>query len=327
MIITTRTDKSLLMSILHLLIKPFGTALIKPKKQFPAGSPRLTPPSSATKKCTITERVVNGIYIYDFLPLHSSPSPETSNRKRKRIYYFAGGGWQMPPSPEHWKLLTELRLRLPPTTTAISLISYPLAPHSAAPSAYPQLQTLYGTLLRDAESANESVTLAGDSAGGNIALSLPLDALSRDHPSSAASSLAPASVFLISPAVDLTEQDEGEATEAQKRDPLLSIPFINGTAAAWRGEWDGGDVRVSPLFADVGVLARRGVRVYGISGSWDVLAPPAERFAQICREEGVAGEWLDWKGQMHCFLLAWIYGLRESKEAKEWMVDVLGRES
>lgn len=181
--------------------------------------------------------------------------------------------------------------------------------------------SLYTTLLQQAAQQNEEVILAGDSAGGNIALSLPLHILRTDK-----QALAPSTIFVISPAVDLRPQDEGAISADQTKDPLLTIPFINWTAKTWAGEWDSADARLTVLNADLEVLREKGVRVYGVSGSWDVLAPGAEAFAKECVEKGVEGEWLDWRGQMHCFLLAWGYGLRESKVAMEWMVEVLGRE-
>ncbi|GAB7350992.1 hypothetical protein MBLNU459_g1487t1 [Dothideomycetes sp. NU459] len=335
--ITTRTDKSFLMFLLQHLIRPFGTSLIKPKQQFPAGSPQLKPHSAAKRKCRISERRVEGIYIYDMTSKRATAQQTGSSSDRSnsdgskqsaqphRVYYFAGGGWQMPPSPEHWKLCAELCTALPSTT--VSIVSYPLAPHSAAPVAYPQLARLYITLLRASAAADERVTVAGDSAGGNLALSLTLHALAAQEGDGGSHAgevaLAPASLLVVSPAVDLAAQDEGRATAAQRRDPLMTIPYINGTARAWSDGWDAADPRLSPLNADLGVLARYGVRVIGVTGSWDVLAPPAEEFAEKCQRAGVEGDWLDWKGQMHCFLLAWVYGLRESKEAKEWILEAL----
>lgn len=319
------------MSILQFLIKPIGQKLITPKKQLPAGSPKVTPHASAKKSCDISERQINGIWVYD-MSLRSAGTGVGDRVKRRRIYYFAGGAWQMPPSSEHWKLCAEICQRIP--GIVVSVVSYPLAPNSAAPMAFPQLVEFYDEVMQGSKSdkygghdnetgKDEIVTFMGDSAGGNVVLGLVLHALSRPG----SSTKAPDSLVVISPTTDCRAQDANEATmrEVEKNDPLLSVSFTNEAAATWCADWDRGDARVSPLLADIEVLNKNNVRVYGITGSYDVLTPPTDKFRDRCEQAGVEGEWLDWAGQMHCFPLAWMYGLRESKEAKEWMVDVLRR--
>ena len=107
--ISTRSDKSTPISLLQTILKPFRPHLIKPKKEFPAGSPYLDVHKTAKKRCNVTERQVQGIWLYDMKPkLPASSAKEGLSVKRRNIFYFAGGGWQMPPSPEHWKLCAEL---------------------------------------------------------------------------------------------------------------------------------------------------------------------------------------------------------------------------
>lgn len=354
---TTRSDKSLGMSLLHTLIRPIGQKLITPKIVYPAGSPKLTPHAYARKRCHITERQVCDVYIYDMVakkPASALPAPLDADLKtrtgerhgggggqsvgKRRVYYFAGGAWQMPPSSEHWKLCTEICERIPGCT--ISVVSYPLAPNSPAPVAFPQLVKLYEALMPkmkdigstsalgddgdESAHAQEIVTFAGDSAGGNIVLGLVLHVLATRGEAIR----APDSLLVISPTTDCTPQDpvrDASLKEAQKHDPILSAEFSNGGTAKWAGDWDQADSRLTVLNADVGVLRKRGVRLYGITGTWDVLTPPTMKFKDMCEREGVEGDWLHWDKQMHCFPLAWIYWLSESKMGKEWIVDVLSR--
>lgn len=60
-----RTDRSLLMMILHTVLKPIRPQMVKPRKIVHGGSPRLTPPKSVSQKCHLEERQVDGIWIYD----------------------------------------------------------------------------------------------------------------------------------------------------------------------------------------------------------------------------------------------------------------------
>lgn len=318
--IIERRDKTFAMKALQTAIKPVGTKLVAPKKEFPAGSPQLNPHGKAQNRCHVHEREVEGVFIYDMTPregrLSDLDKPLDEDKPLLRVYYFAGGGWQMPPSPQHWRLCAELCHEIP--NAAVSVVSYPLAPHSPAPIAMPQLSTLYYILLGQSAAAGEKVVFAGDSAGGNVAASLVLDVLTKDPDAP-----APHTLLLISPAVDLQHQNPAHYESVSKHDPILSIPFINGTAKAWVNDWSPADPRVSPINADLSRLAMRGVHVYGITGTYDVLTPPALRFRDKLVEAGVQGAWINWERQMHCFPLAWIYGLKNSVEGKDWILEKL----
>lgn len=58
--------------------------------------------------------------------------------------------------------------------------------------------------------------------------------------------------------------------------------------------------------------AEAGVRLIGVTGGHDLLTPAALRFRDACCGRGVGGAWLHWEGQMHCFPLAFAYGLPEA---------------
>ncbi|EME42989.1 hypothetical protein DOTSEDRAFT_53931 [Dothistroma septosporum NZE10] len=290
--VTQRHDRSFMMLLLQTFLRPFNQRLVSSSKEYPAGSPQTPPPRKAAKKLNITEREVDNIYLYDLSPKHPAHHDKTTTKRR--LYYFAGGGWSMPASSEHWSLLTELCLKLP--DTAISL----------------------------------DVILAGDSAGGNIVLSLVVNAVVEDA-SSATCPPCPSAVLAISPSTDLRRCNP-EMKEIEKKDPLLRLAFANGTAAAWCGEtskehqaWDRSDPRVSPLLADLGPLAKRGVKIHGVTGGYDILCPDAILFRKKCDEAGVDGEWLHWDKQMHVFPLVFSFRFREGVEAKDWILDVLRR--
>ena len=96
----------------------------------------------------------------------------------------------------------------------------------------------------------------------------------------------------------------------EKDDPILHIPFVDGSANKWRGDWDAADPRVTPITADLSPLARRGVQVHGVVGRYDISSPDAILFGMKFEKAGVPGEWLDWDKQMHCFPMARSFGLR-----------------
>lgn len=96
-------------------------------------------------------------------------------------------------------------------------------------------------------------------------------------------------------------------------------------AVAWsKGSFTDGQNRyLSPGLADLANLRASEIRIDGVIGTADVEAHDSMVFLQRCREAEVPGRWLVWEGQMHCFPLAACYGLREGKEAREWVADVL----
>ncbi|GAB7360620.1 hypothetical protein MBLNU230_g0500t1 [Neophaeotheca triangularis] len=345
--ITHETRRSIYTFLLHKLLRPFGGKIAKPRTIMPEGSNKLDIPKKAYKHCTVEERRVEGIWVYDVRSQEQtqlqndssarrgrSPSPRSgtssSNEKphsprppprTRRMYYYCGGGWQMSPSSEHWSFILALARRIPDLT--ISIISYPLAPNSPASSCFSQLYANYTTLLAQSAAANEHVILGGDSSGGNLALCLPLHALrsNSDDPQLAP---LPSVLFVMAPSTDLRRSNPA-IPSIEPHDPILRQWFVDATARAWRGDWDAWDPRVSPLNSDLTALQKRAVKVHGLTGGYDILSPDAVLFREKCRNAGIEGEWLEWDKQMHCFPLAQAFKLPESVGGFEWVVKVLSR--
>jgi acetyl esterase/lipase len=316
--VTTKTRRTITTATIFKIMRLFGTLLARPGKKFPAGSPQLTAPSSTQKKCNICERKVKDVWVYDLTLKKQPPSKKIKPAKTHRIYYFVGGGWQAPPTPSHWKFLVALLQKLP--NTIISLISYPLAPDSPAPIAFPVLLNMYHALLAESAGESEIVTLAGDSAGGNIVLCLVLEALHLDP-----SCQTPYSIMAICPSADM-RREHPSLSGLERNDPILRIPFIKSTAKAWTGEWEFNDRRVSPIEADVSTLSTLGIKVDGLTAGYDLLGPDGVLFREKLEENGVEGEWLHWEKMMHCWPLASVYGVfPESKEGFKWIVEVLAK--
>lgn len=322
--VTKRTDRSWRTWLLHGLLRTFRRHLGRPIRKRPKGSVRLKAPSSVKRKCTVVERKVEDIWVYDFTLKDKTKCyryKERDERARKqRIYYFAGGGWQMPPDSSHWKFLTALLEELPHGAT-ISLVSYPLAPKNPAPVTFPQLMRLYDIELARAAREDEIVTFAGDSSGGEIVLCLPLEALSKDP-----NALHPHSILAICPSTDLSRTNP-VLRQVQKCDPILKVNFVKRTAERWAGDWDKRDPRISPLFSEhLDALAKAGVRVDGCTAGSDILGPDGVLFRTKLAKSGVQGEWLQWEKMMHVWPLVKTYGISpEAQEAFLWIADLLRR--
>ncbi|KAL1589638.1 hypothetical protein WHR41_01523 [Cladosporium halotolerans] len=325
--VTHRTDRSLLMYILHTCIRPFGPKITNIQCELPPGSPQLEIPKSASRRCNVVERKVNDVYIYDCTTKKNVhvEQPGVEKVRQKRIYYFAGGGWRMPASADHWAFVSHLSANLPNTT--LSLISYPLAPKNPAPDTIPKLLELLPTLLRASADANETTILAGDSAGANLALALPLELLraSLADPQTPDPPLLPSHILVLGPSVDLRRSNPA-IPQLERHDPLLRHAFIKATSDVWRGDWPADDTRCSPLLVGdevLAALAARGVQLHGVTGGFDILTPDGLLLRGRLEEAGIRGKWLHWEKQMHVFPLAFRWGLKESREGKNWVLDVL----
>jgi acetyl esterase/lipase len=324
--ITHRTDRSLFMALTHSILRPFGPLITRITCELPPGSPALDIPKHATTRAHVHMRIVAGVHIYDMTPKfpHKGALKSSEKARKKRIYYFCGGGWRMPASADHWALASKLASSCPNTT--VSLVSYSLAPKSPAPESFPELLTLIPILLNDCAAANETAILAGDSAGGNLILALPLEMLrAAGADPSIPPPPMPAHIIAISPSVDLRRSNPAIPL-LEPKDPLLRHKFVKATSETWRGDWDAYDTRLSPLLLPLHVLEAlrdRGVQVHGLTGGYDILTPDALLFRERLIEAGVGGSWLHWERQMHVWPLAWRFGLRESREAKDWVVEVI----
>ncbi|KAM0425848.1 hypothetical protein ACHAPT_008786 [Fusarium lateritium] len=335
-----RTERYFMTRLLQAVIRPFRPALVKAGKIATEDSTQISAPKAVLKRCDVEERRVEDLWVYD---LKAKPNNEKSREGyRRRIIYFAGGGWQMPPSNQHWSFCAELASRMP--DTKITIVSSPLAPNDPVSIAFPQIEKAYRALLAETARAGEAVVVAGDSSGGNIALAVTTWTLMTSQEQD---TKPPTAILAICPTTDL-RHEHPDIKSVDKVDPVLSFSCINSTARTWCPEpsgssqtetssrtnsdekyahldWSFQDPRVSPTQADLSVLARHGVKVHGITASYDVLGPEAVVFREKCNQEGIEGEWLAWDGQMHCFPLAFKYGLKESKQAIDWVVDVLQR--
>lgn len=139
---------------------------------------------------------------------------------------------------------------------------------------------------------------------------------------------APSALLIICPSVDARRENKAIET-IQDKDPILIAEESKQHATEWAGDWSLDDERISPAINHTGkdnlvqLLAEKGVKVHGVTAGYDILSPDALLLRKRLEEGGVYGKWLEWDKQMHCFPLAWFYGLPESKDGLHWIIDVL----
>jgi acetyl esterase/lipase len=114
------------------------------------------------------------------LPWYVEQPYEVQNSKLKA---HTGGGYVQPGSAGHFRYLTDLKdsLVAQGSDTAVFFLAYDLAPEQIYPTQLRQAVEALRYLIEKTGRSPSTISLGGDSAGGNIALGL-LSHLAHPHP-------------------------------------------------------------------------------------------------------------------------------------------------
>jgi monoterpene epsilon-lactone hydrolase len=180
---------------------------------------------------------------------------------------------------------------------------YRLAPEHPFPAAIDDVLAVWGWLHTGPGTAPRAAAVAGDSAGGGLAVALL--AATRD----AAENEARAAV-LMSPTVDLTSSG-ASMSERIDQDPISTPALLQQLAADYLAGADPRTPLASPLFAPLGGLPALLILV----GTADLLLSDSERLARAARDAGVDVELQVGDGLPHVYPL--MLGTPEAAVATE----------
>jgi epsilon-lactone hydrolase len=152
---------------------------------------------------------------------------------------------------------------------------YRLAPEHPFPAAIDDVMTAWHWLRTDQDLSAESMAVAGDSAGGGLAVALLV--ASRD-----AGEALPAAAVLMSPTVDLTSSG-ASMTERADQDPISTPAMLRQFASDYLAGANPKTPLASPLFASLDGLPPLLIQV----GTADLLLSDSERLATAAIEAGV----------------------------------------
>jgi epsilon-lactone hydrolase len=153
------------------------------------------------------------------------------------ILYFHGGGYVMGNPRTHAALGLYLTRK---TGLPVCLPDYRLAPEHPFPAAFDDACAIWDALRGRGWAAGD-IVLAGDSAGGGLALALLAHLCARGE--------RPAALVAFSPFTDLTFSG-ASINENAKREILLPYERLERLRAKVLQGADPTDPRISPLFAD-----------------------------------------------------------------------------
>jgi acetyl esterase/lipase len=193
---------------------------------------------------------------------------------------------------------------------------YRVAPEDPFPAALMDAVASYRWLLEQGWFA-EQIILAGDSAGGGLAMALTM--YLKDHRMP-----LPGGIIAMSPWTDVTASGESYETNYEK-DPLFgntkeSLIYMND----YPGDHDPMDPYISPLFGDFRGFPPMLIQV----GSIEMLLSDSLEVAAKARQQGVKVRLSVYEGMFHVFQMAYL-NIPESKRA--WaeagkFIDILRRD-
>ena len=226
--------------------------------------------------------------------------PEWGHDPRKVVLYCHGGGY----TSGNLGYSRPLASKLSHATGWETLsFEYRLAPENPYPAAVDDAVKAWDYLMYLGYGAKD-VTVAGDSAGGNLALVLC-------HRLKAAGRQLPGHLVLMSPWTDMTASGPSYQERAAL-DPSITSDYIHAVRQAYGGQADIRDPMLSPLFGDFTGFPPTLIQV----GSNELLFSDSDMLHQRMKEAGVVCRFQEWKDMWHVFLMFPI------KKAAQAMVDV-----
>jgi acetyl esterase/lipase len=223
-------------------------------------------------------------------------------RSENTLLFVHGGGYGLGSASAYVGLVSHLATH---AAVPAFVLDYPLAPEAQLPEA---LDVAIDTLRRLSQD-HRAVAVAGDSAGGGLALATLAQACRQGI------DVAAAAVF--SPWTDLSLSGDS-VRENAVGDPLLDLEYLRASAASYLGSAEPEDPRASPLFDVTSELPPLLIQV----GSDEILLDDSRRFASAVAEAGGAVRLEIWQGMHHVFQMN-VGQLASARRALECAADFL----
>ena len=207
------------------------------------------------------------------------------HRRRHAILYCHGGGYTSG-NLGYSKVLASKLTKV--TGYDVLTFEYRLAPEHPYPSAVEDAMRAWNHLMCLGYGARD-VVVAGDSAGGNLALVLC-------HKLKYENRMLPAALLLMSPWTDMTASG-ASLTERADLDPMLTPEYIKAVTKAYAPGQDLRFPELSPLFGNFTDFPPTLIQV----GTHEILYSDSVRLRDALREAGVDCHLEVWKDMWHVF--------------------------
>lgn len=211
--------------------------------------------------------------------------PSRGWEKRKVILYCHGGGYTSGNLGYSRPLASKLA---EVTGYEVLCFEYRLAPEHPFPAAPDDAMKAWDYLMYLGYGARD-IVVAGDSAGGNLALVLC-------HRLKAEGRRLPARLVLMSPWTDMTASGRSYAQRADM-DPMLTLDYITAVRQVYAGGRSLTDPLLSPLFGDLSRFPPSLIQV----GTNEILYSDSVRLRDRLMSAGVPCRLEVWRDMWHVF--------------------------
>lgn len=209
-------------------------------------------------------------------------------RRDRAILFFHGGGFQMGSIETHRALAAAIAAG---TGCRVLSVDYRLAPEHRFPAPVEDALAAHEWLRAGGIEARH-IAVAGDSAGGGLAVSLMLALKAQAKP-------LPAAAALMSPWTDMEASGASFATRAAA-DPFHQRAMIKALAKTYLGTaGDPRDPLASPIHGDLAGLPPLLIQV----GDRETVLDDARILAERAKTAGVDATLEVWPGMIHVFQL------------------------
>lgn len=207
---------------------------------------------------------------------------------QQTLLYLHGGGYVFGSINTHRSLVSRI---CADAGLRGLIIDYRLAPENPFPAAIEDAEQAYDYLI-ETGSDPRNIVIAGDSAGGGLALALMQKLGSHKKPQ-------PQAAVLFSPWTDLTLSGASHRDRAE-RDPMINVNRIPEAIKFYCHNEDASNPLISPLFADLSGFPPMLVQV----GTEEVLFDDATRLVENAKKVKCPVELQVWQDMPHVHQLA-----------------------
>lgn len=211
--------------------------------------------------------------------------PEFAHNTHNIIMYCHGGGYTAGGLGYARILAAKMALA---TGYEVFTFDYRLAPENPYPAAIEDGMMVWDYLMNIGYGAR-NVTVAGDSAGGNLALEIGLKLKAQGR-------FLPRAYVLFSPWTDMTMSGSAYTTWADK-DPLLTADYIRAVRGAYAGDADYSSPDYSPINGDLSGWPPTLIQV----GSNEILRSDSENLSKKLKNLDSYVKLEVYKGGWHVF--------------------------
>ncbi len=208
--------------------------------------------------------------------------------KKYIILYCHGGGYSTGSSKYARTITSKLAMS---TSMDVLAFDYRLAPENPYPAALEDAMKVWDYLMLLGYGARD-VILAGDSAGGNLALALALKLKQEQR-------LLPRGLVLISPWTDLTFSGMSFQKKAEC-DPVLDVEYMEEIRRYYASGQDFSNPLISPLFGDLTAFPPTYIQV----GENEILYSDAVRLHKKLVDANVSTRIDKYEKMWHVFQMA-----------------------